>query len=138
MGLETINDGAAKNDKENQKKIMPLIMQQAARMENIVNDLLSLSRIELQEHIRPNDNVVLDEIIKHSVDLHKDLLQKNSITCKIETENKKLEQEKLELKKQKEQVATKNTETFKRKRRRKPNELITTSSTGLKGNKLST
>ena len=28
MGLETINDGAAKNDKENQKKIMPLIMQQ--------------------------------------------------------------------------------------------------------------
>ena len=24
MGLETINDGAAKNDKENQKKIMPL------------------------------------------------------------------------------------------------------------------
>ena len=91
MGLETINDGAAKNDKENQKKIMPLIMQQAARMENIVNDLLSLSRIELQEHIRPNDNVVLDEIIKHSVDLHKDLLQKNSITCKIETENKNTE-----------------------------------------------
>lgn len=54
----------------------------------------------------------------------------------IETENKRLEQEKLELKKQKEQVATKNTETFKRKRRRKPNELINTSSTGLKGNKL--
>ena len=91
MGLETINDGAVKNDKENQKKIMPLIMQQAARMENIVNDLLSLSRIELQEHIRPNDNVVLDEIIKHSVDLHKDLLQKNNITCKIETENKNTE-----------------------------------------------
>ena len=36
MGLETINDGAAKNDKENQKKIMPLIMQQTARMENNV------------------------------------------------------------------------------------------------------
>ena len=54
----------------------------------------------------------------------------------IEEQNRKLEEEKQALQKQKEEVATRNTETFKRKRRR-PNTLITTSSTGLKSSKLS-
>jgi len=55
LGLETINNGHATKDLESQKKILPVVLQQTSRMENIVNDLLSLSRIELQEHIRPND-----------------------------------------------------------------------------------
>ena len=81
--METINNGHASKDKESQKKIMSVVLQQTQRMESIVNDLLSLSRIELQEHIRPHDKVSLNEIIMHSIELHQELLKKNSIFCKI-------------------------------------------------------
>ena len=83
LGLETINNGHASKDKESQKKIMSVVLQQTQRMESIVNDLLSLSRIELQEHIRPHDKVNVNEIIMHSIELHQELLKKNSIFCKI-------------------------------------------------------
>ena len=45
-------------------------------MESIVNDLLSLSRIELQEHIRPSEKVDLNKIISHSIDLNKEIIKK--------------------------------------------------------------
>ena len=67
LGLETINNGHASKDLESQKKILPVVLQQTLRMESIVNDLLSLSRIELQEHIRPSEKVDLNEIISHSI-----------------------------------------------------------------------
>lgn len=88
LGLETINNGHAADDAESQKKIIPLVLQQTARMENIVNDLLSLSRIELQEHIRPNDKIDINEIISHSVDLHQEILKKNNIICNIDKKTK--------------------------------------------------
>ena len=73
LGLETINNGHASKDLESQKKILPVVLQQTSRMESIVNDLLSLSRIELQEHIRPSEKVDLNEIISHSIDLNKEI-----------------------------------------------------------------
>ena len=88
LGLETINNGHAAKDLESQKKILPVVLQQTSRMENIVNDLLSLSRIELQEHIRPNEKVNLNEIISHSIELHQEILKKNNIECQFERESK--------------------------------------------------
>ena len=84
LGLETINSGPAKDDLNSQKKIMPLILQQTSRMENIVNDLLSLSRIELQEHIKPNEDVDINEIISHSIELHSELFKKKGVACNFE------------------------------------------------------
>ena len=88
LGLETINNGHAAKDLESQKKILPVVLQQTSRMENIVNDLLSLSRIELQEHIRPNEKVNLNDIISQSIELHQEILKKNNIECQFERESK--------------------------------------------------
>ena len=90
LGLETINNGHATKDLESQKKILPVVLQQTSRMENIVNDLLSLSRIELQEHIRPNEKVNLNDIISHSIELHQEILKKNNIECQFERESKNI------------------------------------------------
>tara|TARA_B110000014_G_C20073002_1_gene559797 strand:+ start:125 stop:1186 length:1062 start_codon:yes stop_codon:yes gene_type:complete len=76
LGLETINKGHAENDFESQKKFMPIIIQQTERMESLVNDLLSLSKIELQEHIRPTTEADLNEIISHVIKVNSDLLKK--------------------------------------------------------------
>ena len=55
-------------------------------MESIVNDLLSLSRIELQEHIRPSEKVDLNEIISHSIDLNKEII-KNNMSCSFDKQS---------------------------------------------------
>lgn len=51
--------GPAKTDREAHKKFMPIMRAQAERMSNLVDDLLSLSRIELKEHVQPRDRVNL-------------------------------------------------------------------------------
>ena len=48
-------------------------------MENLVSDLLSLSKIELQEHIRPNNKVDLNDIISHVLEINSDLVKKRKI-----------------------------------------------------------
>ena len=55
------------------------MMQQTERMENLINDLLSLSKIELQEHIRPTVEVDLKEIITHVIKLNLELVKKKKI-----------------------------------------------------------
>ena len=86
LGLETINNGHASKDLESQK-ILPVVLQQTSRMESIVNDLLSLSRIELQEHIRPSEKVDLNEIISHSIDLNKEIIKKNNMSCSFDKQS---------------------------------------------------
>ena len=87
LGLETINNGHASKDLESQKKILPVVLQQTSRMESIVNDLLSLSRIELQEHIRPSEKVDLNEIISHSIDLNKEIIKKSNMSCSFDKQS---------------------------------------------------
>ena len=67
--LETIS-GHAKDDLEAQKKFIPIMLEQADRMESLIKDLLSLSRIELEEHIQPQDKVNLKEILSNVEDIH--------------------------------------------------------------------
>ena len=81
--LETIS-GPAKDDKKAQEEFIPIILQQANRMENLINDLLSLSRIELEEHLQPQDKVNLKEIFQTVEDIHQNKLKefefKNNLT----------------------------------------------------------
>jgi two-component system phosphate regulon sensor histidine kinase PhoR len=67
--LETIS-GHAKDDLEAQKKFIPIMLEQADRMESLIKDLLSLSRIELEEHVQPQDKVNLKEILSNVEDIH--------------------------------------------------------------------
>lgn len=83
--LETIN-GHAKNDPEAQKKFIPIMLEQADRMENLIKDLLSLSKIELEEHIQPQDKVNLKEIFNSVEDIHQNKLLNFKFTNKIQSD----------------------------------------------------
>ncbi|MDH3240262.1 MAG: ATP-binding protein [Alphaproteobacteria bacterium] len=56
--IETLQ-GAAKDDEEARERFLALMADQAGRMGRLVQDLLSLSAIELVEHTRPEDHVDL-------------------------------------------------------------------------------
>jgi len=66
--IETLR-GPAKDDAEAQARFLGLMEIQSTRMTRIVNDLLSLSRIEMNEHTPPADPVELKQTIATVVDL---------------------------------------------------------------------
>ena len=53
MGLETFENNESLKNNSEIKDFLPVMISQSERMENLIRDLLSLSKIELQEHIRP-------------------------------------------------------------------------------------
>ncbi len=66
--LETIQ-GAAKNDPKAQEKFLGLMKSQAERMRRLIDDLLSLSRIEMNEHVKPSGEVDLTQVAAHVRDV---------------------------------------------------------------------
>ena len=66
--LETIQ-GAAKADTKAQEKFLGLMKSQAERMRRLIDDLLSLSRIEMNEHVRPSGEVDLHQVAAHVRDV---------------------------------------------------------------------
>jgi two-component system phosphate regulon sensor histidine kinase PhoR len=65
--IETLR-GPARDDAEARERFLAIMHQQAARMTRLVEDLLSLSRIELNEHVMPQGLVALDSLLHHLAD----------------------------------------------------------------------
>ena len=60
--IETLQ-GPAKGDPAAQERFLEIMSQESARMARLINDLLSLSRIELDEHVVPSESVDLAHVI---------------------------------------------------------------------------
>jgi len=56
--------GPAANDKEARERFLGLMRGQAARMAKLIEDLLSLSRIEMRQHVRPTAPVELNTLVR--------------------------------------------------------------------------
>ena len=63
LGLETITDGPAKSDNTAKQKFLNIMKNETNRMDQLITDLLTLSKIEQEEHKRPNDKVNIKNII---------------------------------------------------------------------------
>jgi two-component system, OmpR family, phosphate regulon sensor histidine kinase PhoR len=62
--IETIQ-GPARNDPKAQDRFLAIMFDQATRMSRLVDDLLSLSRLELKSHIAPDQKVDLVPLLGH-------------------------------------------------------------------------
>lgn len=65
--IETLQ-GPAKNDAVAREKFLEIMRTQANRMSRLIDDLLSLSRIELKAHVRPEASVDLTSVVRGVVD----------------------------------------------------------------------
>jgi two-component system, OmpR family, phosphate regulon sensor histidine kinase PhoR len=65
--IETLQ-GTAKDDATARSKFLGIMQDQATRMARLIDDLLSLSRIELNAHLQPNTPVDLAPIVRQVVD----------------------------------------------------------------------
>jgi two-component system phosphate regulon sensor histidine kinase PhoR len=83
--LETLA-GAARDDAEARKRFLPIMLEQANRMARLVSDLLSLSRIELNEHTPPIGQVDLMGILRGVVSALEMKAKTRGMTIRIEAE----------------------------------------------------
>lgn len=62
--IETLQ-GPAKGDAKAQERFLPIMLDQALRMSRLVDDLMSLSRLEVRAHLPPDQTIELGPLIEH-------------------------------------------------------------------------
>ncbi|KQP88429.1 ATP-binding protein [Methylobacterium sp. Leaf117] len=83
--IETLQ-GPARNDPPARERFLGIMKTQAQRMARLVDDLLSLSRIELREHVAPTRPVDLTRIAREMVDTQGPLARDRGVALTIEAE----------------------------------------------------
>ena len=81
--IETLQ-GPARDDPVARARFLEIMHDQATRMSRLVNDLMSLSRIEMKAHVRPVNHVDLVSVIRHVTDALEPLAQELGVD--IETD----------------------------------------------------
>jgi two-component system phosphate regulon sensor histidine kinase PhoR len=66
--IETLQ-GPARDDAKARDEFLDIMLKQANRMTRLIEDLLSLSRIELREHTRPTDAVDVEQVVRSTAEL---------------------------------------------------------------------
>jgi len=81
--IETLQ-GSARDDAKARERFLAIMQEQARRMARLIDDLLSLSRIELNAHRRPDTLVDLVPIVRQVVDGLETLARDRGVTVHIE------------------------------------------------------
>jgi two-component system, OmpR family, phosphate regulon sensor histidine kinase PhoR len=77
--VETLQ-GAARDDSAARARFLPIMQAQADRMSRLIEDLLSLSRIEMREHVPPRDRVDLIGIAMEALNASKQIAETANVT----------------------------------------------------------
>jgi two-component system phosphate regulon sensor histidine kinase PhoR len=83
--IETLQ-GSAREDAKARERFLTIMQEQARRMARLIDDLLSLSRIELNAHRRPDTPVDLVPIVRQVVDGLETLARDRGVTVNIEAD----------------------------------------------------
>ncbi|MEM8837864.1 MAG: ATP-binding protein [Pseudomonadota bacterium] len=76
--------GPAHDDEATRDRFLKIMLEQARRMSRLVDDLLSLSRIEMRSHVRPRDEVDLGNVIGHVSDVMTQIAADAGLTLSVE------------------------------------------------------
>ena len=90
LGLETISSGHAKNDEKEKNNFLSLMHKESIRMEHLIKDLLMLSKIEQQEHIKPSSKINLQEVLDYVQKFYQEQLKKKNITVQVNLDQNNL------------------------------------------------
>jgi len=86
LGFVETLQGPARNDAVAQDRFLTIIGDQARRMSRLVDDLLSLSRIEQSSHLQPTSIVDLSSIAGHVVDTLAPMADENETQVVLQAE----------------------------------------------------
>ncbi len=81
--IETLQ-GPARNDEPARERFLGIMRDQAQRMSRLIDDLLSLSRIEMNLHVPPSDVVEMGLLVRHMIETLAPLAQERGVTLALE------------------------------------------------------
>lgn len=87
MGAIETLQGAAKDDAKARAMFLDTMLAQARRMKRLIDDLLTLSRIELNEHVRPSAKVSLLDVARQAKSNLAGLADEANVRVEIAGEN---------------------------------------------------
>jgi two-component system phosphate regulon sensor histidine kinase PhoR len=87
--IETLQ-GPAKGDAAARERFLGILVDQARRMSRLIDDLLSLSRVELNEHLRPQTVIDLVPIVGHVCDTLSPLARERGVELVLANEAARL------------------------------------------------
>jgi two-component system phosphate regulon sensor histidine kinase PhoR len=65
--IETLQ-GAARQDEAARERFLAIMAKQAERMARLIDNLMSLSRVEMRAHLKPQDTVMISELVHQACD----------------------------------------------------------------------
>ena len=83
--IETLR-GHAKDDPVAREQFLEIMGVEAARMRRLIDDLLSLSRIEMNEHVKPEGRIDLEGVVRQAAAALKPLAAQDGITIAVEAQ----------------------------------------------------
>lgn len=86
MGAAEALEGPAKDDPAGRERMLTLMSQEARRMKNLIDDLLSLSRVESQEFISPDQPVPLTSVLEGARERLAERAARRDMDIKVEVE----------------------------------------------------
>jgi two-component system phosphate regulon sensor histidine kinase PhoR len=78
--------GHARDDEKAREQFLGIMSVEAARMRRLIEDLLSLTRIELNEHVPPSARVELEQVVRSAAAALQPLAQTENVTIAIASE----------------------------------------------------
>jgi two-component system phosphate regulon sensor histidine kinase PhoR len=85
LGFVETLQGAARDDTRARDKFLVIMRDQARRMARLVEDLLSLSRIEQNLHLRPETPVDVVAVVGHVVDTLTPMAEENGVVLDVKS-----------------------------------------------------
>jgi two-component system phosphate regulon sensor histidine kinase PhoR len=84
--IETLR-GHAKDDAVAREQFLEIMATETARMRRLINDLLSLTRIEMNEHVKPEGRVGLESVVRQAAAALKLLAAQDGIVITVEAQS---------------------------------------------------
>jgi two-component system phosphate regulon sensor histidine kinase PhoR len=83
--IETLQ-GAARYDEAARDRFLPIMAKQGERMARLIDNLMSLSRVEMRAHLKPRDVVVISELVQHTCDALEPMASEANIDVQVHSE----------------------------------------------------
>ena len=81
--IETLR-GHAKDDPDARERFLSIMFDQTERMQRLINDLLSLSRVEMDEHVLPSGEADLAKLVEDVTAFLRPQLEEKAIDLRLE------------------------------------------------------
>ncbi|MGC2603332.1 MAG: ATP-binding protein [Rhodomicrobium sp.] len=83
--IETLQ-GAARHDEAARDRFLAIMAKQAQRMARLIDNLMSLSRVEMRAHLKPQDTVMIGELVTHACDALEPMAAEANIKVEVQSQ----------------------------------------------------